>query len=99
MSHPSTSISKLNYACEIVLAAAKVKERVEIVHPGPGSGLLVPHQMRHLVLLPSQPRQWVVSAPTGQLSYVQHIVDNGIYKKPPLNLQLLCDGMITLTLV
>ena len=50
-------------ALQIVPDVEKVEEKVDVVHPGPGSGTLVSNGARNLDLLPSQPRQRVVSAP------------------------------------
>ncbi|KAG0608029.1 hypothetical protein M758_8G072500 [Ceratodon purpureus] len=47
-------------AAQIVLDATEVKQRVDVVHPRPRSSPLVSHRVRNPVLLPPQPRQWVV---------------------------------------
>ena len=49
-------------ACEVVLDAADVEERVNVVEPCPSLGLLVAHWVGHFVLLPAQPSQRVVPA-------------------------------------
>ncbi|KAG0564031.1 hypothetical protein KC19_8G077400 [Ceratodon purpureus] len=52
------------HAAQIVPNAAKVEEGVDVVHPGPGSGLLVSHRVSNLVLLPPQSRQRIISLHT-----------------------------------
>jgi hypothetical protein len=62
------------HAAQVVADAAKVEEGVEVVYPGPGSGPLVRHRVRHPVLLPPQPRQRVVPAPPkpNKISHQKH---------------------------
>ncbi|KAG0608028.1 hypothetical protein M758_8G072400 [Ceratodon purpureus] len=47
-------------ANQVVLDATQVEQRVDIVHPRPRSGPLVRHRVRNPVLLPPQPRQWII---------------------------------------
>jgi hypothetical protein len=49
-------------ALQTVSDVEKVEEKVDVVHPGPGTGPLVSNGARNLVFLPFQPRQRVVSA-------------------------------------
>ncbi|KAG0608030.1 hypothetical protein M758_8G072600 [Ceratodon purpureus] len=52
------------HAAQIVPNAAKVEEGVDVVHPRPGSSLLVSHRVSNLVLLPPQSRQRIISLHT-----------------------------------
>jgi hypothetical protein len=65
-------------ACEVVLDAADVEERVNVVEPCPSLGLLVAHWVSHFVLLPAQPSQRVVPA---RLTLKQ-ILESAILKAP-----------------